>query len=50
MDYSRKIAPYHNGLQHRTKFKKIYRFSDKNRINPINFNAGTLKFSDKFDH
>ena len=50
MDYSRKIAPYHNVLQHRTKFKKIDRFGYKNRINPIHFNARTLKFSDKFDH
>ena len=44
MDYARKIVFYHNGPQHRTKFKKIYLFFDKNRVNSINFNATILNF------
>ena len=50
MEYSRKIAFYHNGSHHRTKLKKIDRYGDKNRDNSSNFYPTILKFSEKFDH
>ena len=52
MNDARKIAlyTYHNGPQHSTKLKLIDRFYVRNRVNSNNFNAMTLKFSEKFDH
>ena len=49
MDYARKITFYHTGPQHRTKFKYIDVFGDKNQVNLSNFNATILIFSEKLD-
>ena len=50
MDSARKTALCHGGPQHRTKLKPIDRFGEVNGVNSSNFNATTIRFSEKFDH